>query len=73
MRKLLIVLLLILALVAWWLWRGRDLVTLADQFELVETRADPIDAIAYNGEGSGGAGRMHRSLAVFGFASLRSG
>ena len=54
MRKILIFLFLVLALAVFWLWRGRDLVTIADRFKLIETRSDPIDAISYNGEGSGG-------------------
>lgn len=54
MRKILVTILFILALVVLWLWRGRDLVTIADRFKLIETRSDPIEAIAYNGEGSGG-------------------
>jgi hypothetical protein len=55
MRKLLVTILIIIALAVLWLWRGRDLVTLADRFKLIEARSEQIDAIAYNGEGSGGA------------------
>jgi hypothetical protein len=55
MRKLLIIILIIVALVVLWLWQGRDLVTVADRFKLIEAHSGPIDAIAYNGDGSGGA------------------
>jgi hypothetical protein len=55
MRKILIIFLIVLVLVVWWLWRGRDVVTLADRFKLIETSSHPIESIAYNGEGSGGA------------------
>jgi len=55
MRKILVALLIIVALTVLWLWRGRDVVTFVDRFKLIETRSDPIDAIAYTGEGSGGA------------------
>lgn len=54
MRKILLLILIILALAVWWLWRGRDLVTLVDRFKLVESSSHPITTIAYNGEGSGG-------------------
>lgn len=55
MRKFLVVVFLALALVVFWLWRGRDVVTLADRFKLIETHSEPIDGIAYNSEGSAGA------------------
>ena len=55
MRKFLIALLLLIALVVLWLWRGRDLVTFADRFKLIETSSQPIETITYNGDGSGGA------------------
>ena len=55
MRKILIALLVVVALAVLWLWRGRDLVTLADRFKKVETTSRSIDSIAYNGEGSGGS------------------
>src|SRR5438874_5158423 len=55
MRKVvLIVLLLIVALTALWLWRGRDLSMLVDRFHLVETSSRPIKAIVYEGNGTGG-------------------
>ena len=54
MRKILLLILLILALVVLWLWRGRDLSILLDRFGTVQTASNPIDAIAYNGDGSGG-------------------
>jgi len=55
MRKVLIALLILVALVVLWLWRGRDLVTFADRFATTEANSQPITAIAYNGEGSGGS------------------
>lgn len=54
MRKILITVLIIAAATVLWLWRGRDLVTLADRFKTVETASRSIDTIAYNGDGSGG-------------------
>jgi hypothetical protein len=54
-RKIFVAVLIILALAVWWLWRGRDLVTFADKFKLIETSSHPIDSIAYEGDGSGGA------------------
>jgi hypothetical protein len=54
MRKILIVLLLIIALTLLWLWRGRDLSGLADRFWVVETSSRPIKTIAYEGNGTGG-------------------
>ncbi|HLW34322.1 MAG TPA: hypothetical protein VKS98_01570 [Chthoniobacterales bacterium] len=55
MRKLLVVILIILGATVLWLWRGRDLVTLADRFKTIEANSQPITAIVYNGEGSGGS------------------
>ena len=55
MRKLWVVILVVLALVVLWLWRGRDVVTLADRFKVIETESQPVATISYNGEGSGGA------------------
>ena len=55
MRKLLLAIVFILALTLFWLWRGRDLVTLADRFGTIQTSVRPIKTIAYNGEGSGGS------------------
>ena len=54
MRKVLSILLVIVALTVLWLWRGRDLVTLADRFKIVETNSRPISAISYEGNGTGG-------------------
>src|ERR1700730_10681742 len=54
MRKVLIVLLLIIALGTLWLWRGRDLSMLADRFQVVETSSRPIKTIVYEGNGTGG-------------------
>ena len=54
MRKFLVALLIIVALVVLWLWRGRDLSALADRFKTIQSESRPIDAIAYNGEGTGG-------------------
>src|SRR5690242_14447112 len=54
MRKLLAIILIIVALTVLWLWRGRDVVTLADRFKIVETESQPVAKIIYNGEGSGG-------------------
>jgi hypothetical protein len=55
MRKILFTVFIIIALTVLWLWRGRDLVMLADRFKTVETASQSIDKVAYNGEGSGGA------------------
>jgi hypothetical protein len=54
MRKLLIALFIVLILAALWLWRGRDLSTLADRFRRIETSSRPISAIIYDGSGTGG-------------------
>ena len=54
MRKLLIALLIVLILTALWLWRGRDLSTLADRFKTTEAGTRPISAIIYDGSGTGG-------------------
>jgi hypothetical protein len=54
MRKILIVLLLIIALGTLWLWRGRDLSMFADRFHVVETSSRPIKTIVYEGNGTGG-------------------
>jgi hypothetical protein len=53
-RKILVILLLGLTLSVLWLWRGRDLVTLADTFKTIETNSRAIDAITYEGDGTGG-------------------
>ena len=54
MRKILIVLLLIIALVAVWLWRGRNLLMVVDKIHVVEATSRPITAISYEGNGTGG-------------------
>ena len=54
MRKVLIVLLLVIALGTLWLWRGRDLSMLADGFYVVETSSRPIKTLVYEGNGIGG-------------------
>jgi hypothetical protein len=54
MRKLLIILLVIIALAVLWFWRARDLVTLVDTFKTIQTNSRPIGAINYEGNGSGG-------------------
>lgn len=54
MRKILIVLLLVIALATLWLWRGRDLSMLADRLHVVETSSRPIKTIVYEGNGTGG-------------------
>jgi hypothetical protein len=57
MRKFLLIVLVVMVLGALWLWRGRDLSMLLDQFHLVETSSRPIKTITY--EGSGTAGILH--------------
>jgi hypothetical protein len=54
MRKILIALVVVIMLAVLWLWRGRDLSTLADRFETIETSARSITAIIYEGSGTGG-------------------
>ena len=54
MRKVLIILLLIIALATLWLWRGRDLSILADRFYVVKASSRPIKTIVYEGNGTGG-------------------
>src|SRR5437016_2868984 len=54
MRKVLIALLIVVALTVLWLWRGRDLVTLADRFKTIETSSRPVNSITYEGSGAGG-------------------
>jgi len=58
MRKILVAILILLALAVWWLWRGRDVVTLADRFQRIETSSQSITAISYSGSGTGGALRV---------------
>jgi hypothetical protein len=57
MRRILISLLFVIALVGLWLWRGRDVSTLVDEFKVIQTSSRPIETIAY--EGSGTAGILH--------------
>jgi hypothetical protein len=54
MQKILIVLLLIIALVTLWLWRGRNLAMVVDKFHVVEATSRPITALSYEGNGAGG-------------------
>ena len=54
MRKVLIILLLVVALAALWLWRGRDLSILIDRFYVVQANSRPIKTIVYEGTGTGG-------------------
>lgn len=54
MRKILIALLIIVALSILWLWRGRDGSTLVDEFKTIQTSSRPIEAISYEGNGTGG-------------------
>ena len=54
MRKILIASLIVLALAAVWLWRGRDLSILIDRFYAVATSSRSIKTIAYEGSGTGG-------------------
>jgi|ERR1700730_5794455 len=58
MRKILIILLLIIALAALWLWRGRDISMLLDQLHVVETSSRTIKAITYEGSGTAGILRV---------------
>ena len=54
MRKLPIALLLVIILVGFWLWRGRDLTLLIDRFETIQSSSRSVDAISYNGTGNDG-------------------
>lgn len=54
MRKALFVLFIVIALAILWLWRGRDLATLVDRFQVVQTSSSPIKIISYEGSGTGG-------------------
>jgi hypothetical protein len=54
MRKILIALVIVIVLAAIWLWRGRDLSTLADRFKTIETSSRSINALTYEGAGTGG-------------------
>ncbi len=54
MRKILIALLIVVTLAVLWLWRGRDLVTLADRFKTIETSSNLVNSITYEGSGTGG-------------------
>ena len=54
MRKILDPILIILALVVVWLWRGRAVVTVADRFKTVESNSRPVASISYRGSGTGG-------------------
>jgi len=54
MRKILITFLIIIASAVIWLWRGRDLAPLIDRFKTIETSAQPITVISYDGTGADG-------------------
>lgn len=54
MRRVLIAFLIVIILASLWLWRGRDLSMLVDQFYVVDTSSRPISAISYEGAGTGG-------------------
>ena len=54
MRKVLVGLLIVAVLATIWLWRGRDLVTFADEFKTIQTSSRPIEVISYEGNGTGG-------------------
>ena len=54
MRKFLVALLLVIILTGLWLWRGRDLSMVVDQFYVVEASSQPIKTIVYKGNGTGG-------------------
>ena len=54
MRKILIALVIVIMLAVLWLWRGRDLATLVDRFQVVQTHSSPIKSISYEGSGTGG-------------------
>jgi hypothetical protein len=42
------------ALAALWIFRGREISSFVDRYRTVETRAAPIQSIAYEGSGTGG-------------------
>ena len=54
MRKVLIILLGLIALVALWLWRGRDLTMAVDKSYVIEASSRPIASISYEGTGTAG-------------------
>ncbi|HEX4638263.1 MAG TPA: hypothetical protein VH170_02130 [Chthoniobacterales bacterium] len=54
MRRFLIILLIVLAVVVLWLWRGRDLTTAIDRIHLVQTSSRPVTTTSYEGSGTGG-------------------
>src|SRR4029453_4652252 len=58
MRKLLILLAILIAcvaaIVATWIFRGRQLSLFADRFATIETASAPVKSIAYEGSGTGG-------------------
>ena len=58
MRKILSALLLVIALITLWLWRGRDLSMLFDQFTTIQASSRAIRTIAYDGSGTGGRLRV---------------
>jgi len=54
MRKVLLILLFVIAVAVLWLWRGRDLSMLIDRFKTIETSTLPVKTIVYEGNGTGG-------------------
>lgn len=54
MRKVLLLVLIVIALAGVWLWRGRELSMLIDRFKTIETSTQPIKSISYEGTGTGG-------------------
>lgn len=54
MRKVVFLLLIVIALAGAWLWRGRQLSMLIDRFKTIETSTQPIKSISYEGTGTGG-------------------
>lgn len=57
-QKILITLLILIVLAVLCLWRGRDLTTIADRFKTIETSSQTIDALTYEGAGTGGILRV---------------
>src|ERR1700730_3563197 len=58
MSKILIVLLIVIVLAGFWLWRGREASMLLDQLHVVETSSRPIKTITYEGSGTAGILRV---------------
>lgn len=45
----------LIAIALVWIWRGRDLAALSEQFGTVEIRSEPIKSLSYQGTGKGGS------------------